>query len=323
MPQHRKGWVAAGCTAIGGAHRRRGVGGDDAHLFYIGGRVCYLIAADGAGGAAHSAAGSHEAVFAAMDWLTHNQPTPSDPQGYTLMVRCFAAARLAIARRAKQLDVPIDELSTTLTVAIVNEGGVLAGQVGDGALVIETGDGVRAALWDAKPGAANKADFVTDDDYLEQLRSVRLRERVTGAVLVTDGVEGLTISRKGETREGFYRTLLQIVRGRPEWGGAVGLDRVLESPTIRERCDDDLTIVAVALTEETHHVRKPVRRKRLRSGSAQPVPDAPGRPRDHTPRPKDGGRGRGRRVSPGRKVPGEDTPATDRQVDPEGDLGGE
>lgn len=294
MKEGRKVWVAAGCSATGGAHRRRGEGGDDAHLVLVAGRTCYLAAADGAGGAKHSAEGSKAAVFAAMDWLQRNKATPADPQRYTLMVRCFAAARFAVTKRAGLLGVEVGELATTLTVAIVNEGGVLAGQVGDGALVIENHEAVRAVLWDSRPGAVNKSDFLTDRDYVDGIRTLHLRERPIGAVIVTDGVEGLTVGRQGETNEGFYHKLLQTVRARPEWGEGGGLERFLESPAIRERCDDDLTIVAVALKEEPRDARQSAQRTRRQSIGAKRVPHVPRLPPHPAPRRKDGGGGGGR-----------------------------
>lgn len=264
MQLHRKEWVASGCTATGGAHRRRGLGGDDAHLLFLAGNTGFVCAADGAGGATHSAAGAKAAVFGAMDWIAHNRPTPNEFGGLALMARCFSAARAAVAKEAAALGVAIGDLATTLIVAAVNEGGVLAGQVGDGAVVIETRRELRAVLWDASGGAANKSDFLTDPDYLDRLRTTRVRERMTGVVVVTDGVEGLTVSRRGDVNQGFYRKLLETVRNRPEWGEGSGLDRLLESNVIRDRCDDDLTIAAVALRETQNRARqmaRPVRRR--------------------------------------------------------------
>ncbi len=340
MSSRRKHWVSAGCSATGGAHRRRGEGGDDAHLVLVARKVCYLVAADGAGGATHSDRGSNTAVFAALDWLRVNRLTPSEPGGRRQLERCFRAARRAVEREASELGRDVNDLATTLLVAVVGERGVLAGQIGDGALVVQTRQQIRTVLWDDKPGAANRSDFLTDANCLERLRTVTVRGHVRGAVAVTDGVEGLTIARDGTANDSFYRRLLQGVRERSEWGAGAGLDRLLESSAVRERCDDDLTIAAVALTQEgaqdDHQAATPTNDAHETgdtgsntAGRASPptgprrVSRLPGRPPTAAPARTDGGGRRGGPLPlrPGRG--GEDAAPSDGPLGREGGVGRE
>ena len=250
-PARESAWVVAGRSATGGGHLRRSVGCDDHHLVVAHSKCVYLAVADGAGSAAHATVGAQGAVFCAIDWLAANTLIPHEPHGLKQLERCFIAVHSRLKRIARAQSYEVNDLATTLLVAVVGPWGVLAGQIGDGALVIETDESMEIVLQDRKTGAVNKSAFVTDSNYRETLRIIQRRKRIHGAVAVTDGVEGLTISRVGGVNEPFFRGVLHSVRDATPDDRTAVLERLLESTAIRDSCDDDLTIAAAALKGET------------------------------------------------------------------------
>lgn len=250
--QQSKGWVSAGRSAIGGGHTRRGQGGDDRHLIVVRNQLVYLAISDGAGGARHSASGAKIAVFAALDWLLANNLVPAEPLPERQLKRCFHAVHHRLQRTARAMGVRAPDLSATLLVAAIGEQGVLAGQVGDGALVLESEGTLETVLQDSKSGPVNRSEFVTDAKFAEALRIVQIRRAVSGVVGVTDGVEGLTISRAGQPNAAFYTGLIERTRRAAPATAAAELQKLLDSSAIRDRCDDDLTIAVVAKKGERH-----------------------------------------------------------------------
>lgn len=323
-------WVSAGRSSAGGAHRRRGdTRGDDVNLALAIRSGGYLVVADGAGSASRSARGAQVAVFAAMDWLVLNRLTATEPNAERLLRRCFAAAHRAVLQEAHASARSPGDYSTTLLVAVVSNHEVVAGQVGDGAIVVESAKGVRALLWDRASGPVNRTSFITDPRYHEALTITHSRETIRGVAAVTDGIEGLTVRRDGSVQENFYRNLLEYVRRRPAWGAGVGLDRLLNSRALRDHCDDDLTIAALARTEqqESHKDKdhdcttktEATHRRRVRKGSR--VHRLPRKTHAAGRRRQNGSRRRGGclpvRVKRRRKNP----PQADGQVGREGGVG--
>jgi hypothetical protein len=112
------------------------------------------------------------------------------------LARAFEAARDAVQAEADRRGVPVDDLSTTLQVAVVDGGRVLAGMVGDGAIVADVAGsgGARVVLEPADSAFANEVVPVTATDWQDALR-VADAEGVAAALLFTDGLTRLLLSR--------------------------------------------------------------------------------------------------------------------------------
>ena len=174
----------------GRGHRRRGEPCQDAHATWTDGVRAVAAVADGLGSQPLSRHGSQAAADAAVASLA-GEPTWDEDA----LRRSFVAARAAIQVEAERLGVPLAALATTLQVAVRDGPAVLAGMVGDGAVV--AGAEPVALLAPAMGGYANEVVPLTADDWEPHLRVARLE--AAGPVLVfTDGLTRLLLARDGD-----------------------------------------------------------------------------------------------------------------------------
>jgi hypothetical protein len=199
--------------------------------------------ADGLGSRPLSHLGSEAAATAAASSLG-----TSKRWGPGAVHRAFRAARGAIEKRAKELGVAPDELATTLQVVGISRDEVVAGIVGDGA-VLCVGAEPKILLAPEDSEYANHVAPVTLSSWEDHLRyaSSPATERV---FLFTDGLTRLLLTRVGGRWEP-YQPFFQAVA--PQ-GGARRLDpqlatRLLESERVDRAWDDDKCLVVMGLDE--------------------------------------------------------------------------
>lgn len=158
------------------------------------------------------------------------------------------AARSAVLAEAARHECPPRELATTLLAAIVTADGAWAAQVGDGAIVTATGDGLSTLTRPSTDGYANETAFLTDDDALERLQLVPAESRIMGVALFTDGLQRLALQMPAATPFApFLTPLFGYVRTcADDEAASRGIAAFLASPRVRERTEDDLTLVVLA-----------------------------------------------------------------------------
>jgi hypothetical protein len=228
-----RAWRVVGASVRGSAHVAAGTPVEDAHGWarLADGRLVVAVA-DGAGSAPRAAEGAAAAVAAAIG-------APDDP---------VVAAREALVALAEDLAVPIGDLASTLLVCTIGDDALQAWAVGDGAIVVAGADGgVDAPLPPERGEYRNETVFVTSDGWAEAVRTATLpSSSVAGLAVLSDGLELLALDvATGVPHPPFFAPLLQFAAGADE-GADEELAAFLASPRVRERTDDDCTLVLVA-----------------------------------------------------------------------------
>jgi hypothetical protein len=205
--------------------------------------------ADGAGTAPLSDVGSDLAARSAVKHAVGilDQVVPCDNQGWQVLLRnVFRKARKTVESEAAGRGHSALDLATTLLVAIVTPEVVVAGQVGDGAVVVRHGDDTFHAVTRPAPGEyINETTFLTSNDSLKQIQFAVHKGAVTGLAMFSDGLQMLALKMpQGEPHSPFFVPLLKFVSGAGDPSKAQEqLRGFLQSPKITDRADDDLTLL--------------------------------------------------------------------------------
>ncbi|MBL6936624.1 MAG: protein phosphatase 2C domain-containing protein [Alphaproteobacteria bacterium] len=167
------------------------------------------------------------------------------------------AAREAIAAKAEESGSPLRDFAATLLVVAFGPSGGASAQIGDGVIAIRQANTTWGwVFWPQRGEYANVTRFITDEDALETIEYSRLSPEVIETALMTDGLEPLALHYESRTLHApFFEGMMTELRGQPLAGERQLLsDRLkafLGSQRVRERADDDLTLVmARRLTEK-------------------------------------------------------------------------
>ncbi len=197
------GWIVAGAAVVGPAHRHAGRGCEDAcKVVAPAAGVLIAAVADGAGSAARAADGAACVVAAACAaiqtwWLAQESPSLvaqlTDDVAYTWL----AGVRTAVEALAAAEGIALGDLAATCLVVIADVSGVLAIQVGDGAIAIRApvadGGGWSPLTWPLRGEYANETVFITSDEWHDTAQVVRSRP-CAAVALFSDGFEVLALN---------------------------------------------------------------------------------------------------------------------------------
>jgi hypothetical protein len=248
------GWRVVQASVTGVAHRNSGAECQDAcavqQLFTPDGvSVLTLVAADGAGSATRSREGGERACQTVLaecaNWLV--QATDDDWQP-TVALSWLHPIQASLAQQAADVGLPFREFACTLLGAIVAPDRALFLQIGDGAIVIGTGDGYRPVFWPQGGEYPNETWFVTDVNAASHLECTILTESIAEIALLTDGLQPLALHYQSrQAHEPFFRPMFQGLRDYPEDGCREALTQALEqfldSPAVNQRTHDDKTLI--------------------------------------------------------------------------------
>jgi len=262
------GWRWAAASIAGTSHRAAGTDCQDAHAAAVrSDGVLVAAVADGAGSAPHSARGAAVAAAAAVGTLLRDGgPAGGGSEGTRAADRDVEARRardaerLAAALQAARAAVqvladaegwPVRDLACTLSCAIVRPEGVLAAQIGDGLIVAVGPDGVVTAVTMPQRGDyANETTFLTSEGAVAAALDAMTRADVDVAavVLLTDGLLRLALDVATATpHAAFFQPLARFAAAIDDVEKATAhLAAFLDSPRVRARTDDDLTLLVAA-----------------------------------------------------------------------------
>ncbi len=204
------------------------------------------VCADGAGSAANAGSGSQIvcSAFTAAAREAIAQPPERAAWDRGMIEPCIAAVRAALEIEAKQANIEMRELASTLLAVIASPTRALCAQIGDGGIVIATNGQCELAFWPQNGEYANTTNFVTDDEALAELE-VREFTGANALALFSDGLECVAIDFAGRKAFApFFQPLFQALRTAQDPATLQQeLQSFLDSPRINDRTDDDKTLI--------------------------------------------------------------------------------
>ena len=249
-------WRYAAGQATGSAHEKLGKPCQDRFACTAVDANSTLIAvvADGAGTAEHAHIGAEIAV-ATMSSIAQ-LAARAGRRDFTEVLRegaTLARQRLLEAAADRQLS-PRDLACTLLAVIVAPMGGA-ALQIGDGVIVVSDQPlSWRWVIWPQKGEYANTTFFLSDEQALSQAEVQTLSDDVLDVALMSDGLEQLAVhfaSRKAH--DPFFRSVLAPLHAERDDGESTrlsqGLSAMLASPPVRQRTDDDASLVIATRRE--------------------------------------------------------------------------
>ncbi|MFD6680157.1 protein phosphatase 2C domain-containing protein [Micromonospora parva] len=250
-------WSVLGGSAVGGAHVRAGISGQDAYAVHEVDGSLLLVTADGAGSRRCAATGASLVVTLAVQVLIpllgDRLPTSGaawsgwlDLVGERLFRRFRQAAR-ALARAVGEFEP--DDLGTTVTVVVARPPWVAVLAVGDGLVVVRAADGNLDLLLappggaDRHPGATTLLPNASAGKHARRLVA-RLPD-LTGLAVCTDGLDSLLVeydgSRPRKPGATVFAQLFTLVEGAGTDPSA--LVRLLNGRRVDSLTDDDRTLL--------------------------------------------------------------------------------
>jgi hypothetical protein len=222
-----------------------------------------VAVADGAGSAALSQLGSARAALAVVEWVTELMKGAwprNDTDWRDMLTAALETAHESVLEAAKKRKVNPRELATTLIVLVATPQLAVAAQVGDGAAIVMNGHEEPVAITAPQSGEfVNETLFFTSPDYLKAAQFGIWRGTVTGLGVISDGLQLLALKMpEAEPHAAFFTPLLQFLHGSEDLHDAEQeLRDFMASDRIRQRADDDLTLVLGAL-HPVHEQQPPI-----------------------------------------------------------------
>ena len=257
-------WRYVYASVPGVAHRASGAECQDASTArwledFDAGPVLVLAAADGAGSAAEARVGAELACQTLLAecaaWLAQ---TPVADWTRAVAETLIERVQTALNERAAETGLPVREFACTLLAAVLAEDRSLFLQIGDGAIVIGTGDDYWPVFWPQAGEYANETYFITDAGASSRVEFAASEEPVAEIALLTDGLQPLALHY--QTRQAhapFFRPLFHRLRAAAPNPGCpadlqTALERFLDAPVLNQRTHDDKTLIlATRLTATT------------------------------------------------------------------------
>ena len=246
----RATWRVVSVSVQGASHVRDGKPCQDAHLWRVTeGGVLVAGVADGAGSAPLSEVGSGCAVRVAVEEAAYRLRDGfpyEDDDWRPLLQSVFQAARQAVEAAAAARQAPPGDLATTLLLAVATDDRLVAGQIGDGAVIVQQAPSRYDAITTPSFGEyLNETVFLTSSDALAKLQFKVQRGVCAGLALFSDGLQMQALRMpQGSPYAPFFNPLMQFMASADDTAKAEEhLRKFLQSPRITDQTDDDLTLV--------------------------------------------------------------------------------
>jgi hypothetical protein len=164
------------------------------------------------------------------------------------------AARDAVFCQAEAAGRSPRDYATTLCAAIVSERRSAFLQIGDGAMIARRHGPVGVVVWPQSGEYVNTTNFLTAPDYREVAQTCVVNHGFTDLAMLTDGLAPLALRFDGLTAHApFFNPLFQTLRNSQDVAALnEELRQFLQSPPIRNKTDDDATLVVASLIADAH-----------------------------------------------------------------------
>jgi hypothetical protein len=264
-------WRIARASVIGSGHIHAGMPCQDSNYVMQVGDTVIIAVSDGLGAASFSDRGSTficaDVVNRLAQGITPPEPTfiesvsqfitgvaASSIDMQAVMTNAVTASRAALIELATAAQHEPRDYACTLLVAVLSPDAWHVVHIGDGAVVgIEPTTTVRTLSAPDNGEFINVTVPVTSSDYLQHLRYSHGKESLYGIALLSDGVQPMCINYKNNAPfPGFFQPLIAWLAAFPQHtlaDASAGLHTLLDSEKLRQKSDDDMTLVLV-LTRE-------------------------------------------------------------------------
>jgi len=252
-------WKLATSTVTGKSHAERSEAGQDyckAGVIRIADDDYFIgLVSDGAGSTTEGGRGAEIAcetayarIVEALSVASGNCGAGSTHAISDQHVRGWiTAAHEAIVLEAEGKGKGIRDYACTLLGTIAGRECSIFFQIGDGAIVTCESRDYDTVFWPEQGEYANTTFFVTDEQYLDRLRTHRSEVPPREIALFTDGLQNLVLSfSEKKPHIGFFRPLFEALQKSPEDPYSMfsaQLQKFLGRDEINERSDDDRTLV--------------------------------------------------------------------------------
>lgn len=250
-------WRAAAASVIGTQHENAGGRCEDAwHITrrMVGGADQEVVAAcvcDGAGSAKNGWLGASLVSKLVATWLVDSFLGAFEIDKEDLGRTMVATLKRPLRRLASKSGMQLREFACTIvSVAVAQDGRWIAFHLGDGGIIGQFQEGLKAICVPKKGEFANETFFITDHDASTSIdvQTSNLYERETGPVgfaLFTDGVETSLLNRRSLHVAPALKPMLGWLIGNSEQEVSEAIkDNLLN--VFRQKSGDDCTLALVS-----------------------------------------------------------------------------
>lgn len=242
-------WKINAVSVCGLDHEKIGSLCQDAHYCKVLNRNVLISAvADGAGSALYGDIGAKIAVQSSVKNIIEKSDQILDWQ--ELIIDSFKTAIQAVKEKAQNDNISIREFASTLILTVASPDFVIAGQIGDGSLVINENNDNLIALTKPRVGEyINETDFIVLPNALDTIQLESWQGLVKNLAIISDGLQMLALKMpEGTPHAPFFLPLFRFISNIKNGKEAKEqLESFLRSERIRERTTDDLTLFLATL----------------------------------------------------------------------------
>lgn len=247
-------WRVAAASIRGSSHEKTGQPCQDAcGVRALPAGVLIVAVADGAGSAPLSGIGAAIAVETALEVIAA-APPPDGAEGWQSLLRtALREARAGVEQAAALRQARPRDLATTLILVAATPALVAAAQVGDGAAVVADRAGGLVALTRPASGEyINETTFLISPDAVEGAAMAVHPAGATHLAVFSDGIQPLALKApENNPHAPFFTPLFRFLSESQDQASAnAELATFLGSERVRQRTDDDLTLVLATLIDE-------------------------------------------------------------------------
>lgn len=250
-------WQVIAASVTGTFHEKKGQVCQDSYRWAVPDEEILVAAiADGAGSALFGDVGAYVSAEAAVKTVcpqtTLIKPSMDDDVIRILLKMAFDEALRALEMEAFAMEVTSRELATTLILIIATPDLLSVAQIGDGATVAANKEGIISTITMPQKGEyVNETTFLSSPEALDTMQISIIRERVAYIAAFSDGLQNLALKmNEGIPHEPFFLPLFRFISNMDDQKEAEKqLSGFLSSSRVKERTDDDLTLLLATLRE--------------------------------------------------------------------------
>ena len=251
-------WRVVCASEVGTSHTATGTACEDSCWAQVaataaGEPFLSLFVADGAGSASQGGEGAEIAIQSAAAFVEEKLKTLEFSLNDEVATECVLEIRKAIYAKADDQGLKARDFACTFLGVMSFKLGTLVFQIGDGAVVLDVGEGLHVPVVPMSGEYANMTHFVTDDDAVSVMVSKSYFGIAQKVAVFSDGLQRLALNMAENTpHEPFFAGFFKVLAG-----AAVDQDeqltnalaQFLRSPAVNERTDDDKTLALAILGE--------------------------------------------------------------------------